>query len=125
MQSIANLYVLDAQIRANIYIDILEQSKVLTEAGNHVAGMVLIGSILEGHLRQMCDQRGMVYQGNRGISEYNDLLEREFVSHVRKEIKVVAALQSAAAHCDHERVQLKDVEAAYDIVERFIAYSIH
>src|SRR5580700_3763518 len=50
---------LELRLRANIHDDFLLQAKVLLDAGYHVAGMVLIGGVLEDHLRKLCDNRGL------------------------------------------------------------------
>jgi hypothetical protein len=112
---------LESRLRANIHDDFLEQAKVLVEAGYHVAGMVLIGGVLEDHLRKLCDSRGLICKGKRGLSQYNDLLKNEYPQPVWRQIQVVADLRNDAAHGEGDKVDAKHVEDAHAFVGRTIA----
>jgi hypothetical protein len=65
---------LENRLRANVYDDFLGQSEGLLKAGYHVAAIVLIGGVLEDHLRKHCDARSLTWTGDGSLSKYNDVL---------------------------------------------------
>lgn len=113
---------LEARLRANIHDDFLMQAKVLVEAGYHVAGMVLIGGVLEDHLRKLCNNRGLARKGKGSLTQYNDHLRDDvYMQPVWRQIQVVSDLRNDAAHGTGDKVDAKHAEDAHAFVARTIA----
>lgn len=84
--------------------------------------MVLIGGVLEDHLRKLCEARGLPWQGNGTIGKYNDLLrDRLYPQPVWRRIQAIADLRNSAAHGRGSAVKHEDVEDAQRYVQRFLA----
>lgn len=112
---------LDAKLRANIHDDFLAQSKTLLEAGYYVAGMVLIGSVLEDHLRKLCLIRGLTWNGKGGLSEFTQLLKSGLTQPVWRQMQVVADLRNSAAHSPADPITEQQAEQAHAFVAQIIA----
>jgi hypothetical protein len=111
---------LELRLRANIHDDFLLQAKVLLDAGYHVAGMVLIGGVLEDHLRKLCDNRGLACDGKGSLGRYNDLLRDVYPQAAWRQIQSIADLRNCSAHFDGASVDAKHVELAHTFVSQMI-----
>jgi hypothetical protein len=113
---------LESRLRANVYDDFLSQSGDLLAAGYHVASMVLIGGVLEDHLRKLCDTRTLNWTGSGSISKYNDLLrDNVYPQSVWRRIQTIADLRNDAAHGKGAALKVDDVEDAHRFVGRLLA----
>lgn len=112
---------LESKLRANIHDDFLVQASELLRAGFHVAAMVLIGGVLEDHLRKMIQKRGLSLPKKGGISKYNNLLRENLYSQsVWHRIQSIAGLRNDAAHGEGSKIAPEDVKDAHRFVQRFI-----
>ena len=113
---------LESRLRANVYDDFLEQATELLRAGYHVAAMVLVGGVLEDHLRKLCDARSLKWSGNGTISKYNDLLrDTLYPQPVWRRLQAIADLRNDAAHGKGTTIKVADVQDAYEYVGRALA----
>ncbi|MHC4405413.1 MAG: hypothetical protein ACYTG0_37680 [Planctomycetota bacterium] len=113
---------LESRLRANVHDDFLEQSRSLLSAGYHVGAMVLIGAVLEDHLRKLCVARGLSWSGNGNLSKYNDLLrDNAYDQPVWRRIQAIGDVRNLAAHGEFAKVKVDDVEDAHKAVGRYLA----
>lgn len=112
---------LESRLRASIHDDFLEQASELRAAEYHVAAMVLIGGVLEDHLRRLCEARALAWKGAGGLSKYNDLLrDQVYPQSTWRRIQAIADVRNEAAHGNGGRVKPDDVEDAIPFVRRVI-----
>lgn len=113
---------LEDRLRANVHDDFLQQSKVLLSAGYHVAAMVLIGGVLEDHLRKLCANRTLTCTGSGNLAKYNDLLkDTVYPQTVWRRIQAIGDVRNEAAHGNGTKVTVSDVEDAHGYVSRCLA----
>lgn len=113
---------LEDRMRANIHDDFLEQGNSLLGAGYHVAAMVLIGGVLENHLRKLCDNRALKWTGDGSISKYNDLLHGSLYDKPTwRRIQSIGDLRNDAAHGNGAAVKVADATDAHKYVGRLLA----
>ena len=65
---------LEERLRANVHDDFLEQANSLIDNNYPVPAMVLIGVVLENHLRALCVTRNLSWTGSGSLNVYNTLL---------------------------------------------------
>ncbi|MCY3767557.1 MAG: DUF4145 domain-containing protein [Gemmatimonadetes bacterium] len=112
---------LESRLRANIHDDFLVQASELLDAGFHVAAIVLIGGVLEDHLRKMVQGQGLPLPKNGSISKYNDLLRKNtYYQSVWRRIQSIGDLRNDAAHGKASNITAEDVNDAHNFVQRFI-----
>jgi hypothetical protein len=114
---------LEDRLRASIHDDFLEQGRALLDAGYHVAAMVLIGGVLENHLRKLCNNRSLTWSGKGSMSAYNDPLQASGVydKPTWRRIQSIGDVRNDAAHGNGAKVKNEDVEDAHKYVGRFLA----
>jgi hypothetical protein len=113
---------LERRVRANVYDDFLVQARELLDAGYHVPAMVLVGGVLEDHLRKLCTARGLTWNGSGSLSKYNDALrEKVYDQPAWRRIQALADLRNKAAHGQGAEVRQDDMEDAHRYVGRFLA----
>ncbi|MBI3921316.1 MAG: hypothetical protein HY318_07865 [Armatimonadetes bacterium] len=116
------LLTLRTQISASIHDDFLEQARDLLTANYHVAAMVLIGGVLEDHLRMLARNRVLPISGTGSISKYNDVLkDTVYIQTVWRRIQSLGDLRNDAAHGNGGNVRPDDVQDALSFTERIIA----
>jgi hypothetical protein len=116
---------MERRVRSNTYADFLTQAEELLKAqpSYHVAAMVLIGGVLEDHLRKLCEKHNVQWKGREGMSAYNDALkETAYPQLTWRRIQAVADQRNAAAHGGADAAALKPeaVEDALAWTTRFI-----
>ncbi len=113
---------LEARLREAIHDDFLEQAKALLSERYHVAAMVLIGGVLENHLRKLCEGRGLRWDGRGSLSKYNDACKDAEVYRQPKwrRIQEITDLRNEAAHGNGDKVDAADVGEACEFVGRFV-----
>jgi len=113
---------LESQLRANVHDDFLQQAQDLLSAGYHVAAMVLIGGVLEDHLRKLCTNLSLTWSGNGSLSKYNDLLrDNAYAQPVWRRIQAISDVRNEAAHGNGTAVKRSDVEDALMYIGRLLA----
>ena len=113
---------LESRIRVAVHDDLLQQASDLLDAGYHVAAMVLIGGVLEDHLRKMCEYRSVTWKGSGSISKYNDLLRTDAYNQATwRRIQSIGDVRNSAAHGEFDDVNKADVQDALNFTFRFLA----
>lgn len=113
---------LEDRLRANVYDDFLVQAATLLKADYHVAAMVLVGGVLEDHLRKLFGARSPTWKGDPSLSKYNDALygAKLYAKTVLSRIQAIAHVRNEAAHGNGAAVKRDDVEDALAYVRRFL-----
>lgn len=112
-------------LEAEVYSNFLDQSEALLNSGYKDAAAVIVGGVLEQHLRSMCAKRNISLLksngGNKMINEMNDDLARVpvFNLHVKKQISTWADIRNNAAHGNYSAYQKTDVEFLLNGIRRF------
>lgn len=113
---------LEDRLRANVYDDFLVQATELLSAGYHVPAIVLIGGVLEDHLRKLCQARFLSWKGAGSLSKFNDLLKDTlYPQTVWRRIQAISDVRNDAAHGKGASVKRDDVDDAHSYVQRFLA----
>ena len=113
---------LETRLRAAVHDDLLEQGSELVKNGYYVAGMVLIGGVLEDHLRKMCETHSLVWSGKGSIAKYNDLLkDKAYNQAVWRRIQSIGDVRNDAAHGNAKKVDEAEVQDALRFVRRILA----
>jgi len=114
---------LEQRVTANVFDDFLQQAKALVDGSYHpAAAMVMIGGVLEDHLRKACVTRVLTWTGDGSMSKYNDLLHgKMYDKPTWRRIQQIGDIRNDAAHGQFAKVKREDVEDALKYVERFLA----
>jgi hypothetical protein len=117
---------LQALLHAEMFDDFLEQATHLLEAGYKDPAAVLTGSVLEQHLRKLCDLRGVSTlrpdRSPKPASLLNDELKAAGVYNKTEHKQVVAWLgrRNEAAHGDYEEYDAPQVALMLEGVRGFV-----
>lgn len=113
---------IESRLRASIHDDMLEQGADLLDSDYHVATMVLIGGVIENHLKQLCENRNLSWSGQGSISKYNNLLKEDvYKQTIWRRVQAVGDVRNDAAHGDVEKVDQADAKDSLNFVRRVIA----
>lgn len=116
-----------ALVEAEVFDSILEQADELLGQGYKDAAAVMVGGVLEEHLRSMCVTRGIPIANPRGrrltLSPLNDALRAANAYNVMKwrQVGSWGDLRNHAAHGDYGQYNAEDVAALLSDVRRFCA----
>ena len=84
--------------------------------------MVLVGGVLESHLRKLCDNRSLTWKGDGSISKYNDLSHGPvYDKPTWRRIQSIGDVRNDAAHGNVAAVKVEDATDAHKYVSRFLA----
>lgn len=120
------LHTLEELIHSDVSGDYLQQAETLLRAGYKDGAVVLAGSVLEQHLRQLAAKEGLtVYSGGawKKADRLNADLAKQGV-YGNTEQKAVTALlgrRNDAAHGDYGSYTADDVRLMIDQVQAFLA----
>jgi len=98
MQSLAEL------IHGEVFEDLLDMANHLEEEGYEVAGTVIAGTVLEEHVRKLCQKYGIALEGGSGKPKTVDLMNADLVKatayrkSVQAQVTAWYALRNEAAH---------------------------
>jgi hypothetical protein len=117
-------------VSAEIFSDFLEMAEhLLSEKYEHPAA-VMIGSVLEEHLRQLCDKNGIAVTENKNgklIPKKADLLNADLTGQGiynkldQKNVTAWLDLRNKAAHGKYTEYNIQQVELMFQGVTEFIA----
>ena len=84
--------------------------------------MVIIGGVLEDHMRKLCVSRSLSWTGNGSISKYNDCLRDALYAQTTwRRIQAIGDVRNDSAHGHGADVKQREVGDAQQYVRRFIA----
>ncbi|MDD3712908.1 MAG: hypothetical protein PHZ28_05390 [Candidatus Izemoplasmatales bacterium] len=116
-------------VSADIFSDFLEMSKYLLDEGYKDAAAVMIGSVLESHLRQLCKDNMIeitIKKGDNYISKKAELMNIDLckagIYNILDQKSVTAwlDLRNKAAHGKYEQYLKNQVEVMYLGILNFI-----
>ncbi len=116
-----------ALLEAEVFGDLLEQAEELLKLKYKDAAAVLIGGVLEEHLRSMCVRRGIALQKPNGERKTmnalnDDLAKADAYNPTRKkQITAWAGLRNDAAHGHWKEYSQEQVETFWKGVSDFRA----
>jgi len=114
-------------IEAEVADDLLGQADELLAAGYKDAAAVIVGGVLERHLRELCARHGIPLDGPTGKPKMmgvmnDDLAKAGVYNAVKKsQVQAWATLRNKAAHGDHGAYVKADVENLLRDVRSFCA----
>lgn len=117
-------------VSAEVFSDFLEMAEhLLLEEYEHPAA-VMIGSVLEEHLRQLCDKNGIAVTENKNgklFPKKADLLNADLAGQSiynkldQKNVTAWLDLRNKAAHGKYTEYNIQQVELMFQGVTEFIA----
>jgi hypothetical protein len=116
-----------ALIEAGVASDYLDQANQLLEASYKDAAAVIVGAVLEKHLRFMCDARGIsTLKANGKPMAMNELNNELAMSNTynllkKKQITTWAEIRNKAAHGHFESYTAEDVSSMLRDIYAFCA----
>ena len=117
-------------VSAEIFADFIEMSEYLLEMDYKDPAAVIIGSVLEEHLRQLCQKHGIDthrLSGNKSVAKKADLLNAELASAQvynkldQKNVTAWLDLRNKAAHGKYSEYNKYQVEILCRAVTEFMA----
>lgn len=120
-------------ISADIFTDFLEMAAHLLEENYEHPAAVMIGSVLEEHLRNLCIKKGIEIteiKHDKPIPKKADLLNAELVKNGiynkldQKNITAWLDLRNKAAHGKYNEYNIEQVKLMYNGVSEFIARTL-
>jgi hypothetical protein len=119
------LVTLESKLTAAVHDDLLVQAETLLKSrpSYFQAGMVLIGCVLENHLRKMLAARpSLTLKGKPGINSYNDILkDHAYDTAIWRRIQGIGDLRNEAAHNDIKTLDEAHTRDAFSFVQKFLA----
>jgi hypothetical protein len=110
-------------IQAEVFESELEQAQELFRLQYLTAAAVIVGTVLETTLRQMCQDRG-IPTGKLDRMNADLAKAGAYNSLVQKRITALAAIRNSAAHGRPQDFTSDDVAAMISDVERFVATKV-
>lgn len=116
-------------VSAEIFSDFLEMAEHLLAEGYKDPAAVMIGSVLEEHLRQLCNKNGVeifILKDGKEVPKKADVinadLKKENVYNLleQKQITALLDLRNNAAHGKYDQYDATQVKAMYQGVLDFI-----
>ncbi|MBL7997445.1 MAG: hypothetical protein JNL32_02290 [Candidatus Kapabacteria bacterium] len=124
------LFTVKALVSAEIFSDILQMAEYLLSEGYKDAAAVMIGSVLEGHLRQLCLKNSIdtvVNRDSKPIPKKADAMNSDlnacdaYNKLVQKNITSWLDLRNKAAHGHYGEYTKEQVVLMFQGVQNFIA----
>ena len=116
-------------VHAELFDDFLEMAEYLLDSEYKDASAVMVGSVLESHIKKMCTKNGLPItfknKGKTAIKKADVLnadLEKQGVYNKlqQKQITAWLGLRNAAAHGDYNTYMKEDVDLMLKGVRQFI-----
>jgi hypothetical protein len=120
-----NLQSITELIHADIFADFLEMADYLLQQGYKDAAAVVVGSVLEEHLRKLCQKNGIAVVQGGGGPKKTELLNSELAGsavYTKLDQKSVTAwldLRNKAAHGDYSEYTKEQVTLTLQGVQNF------
>lgn len=113
----SSLYDIKQLLQADIFDSEIDSAKELCKKGFYRAAGAICGVIIEKHLQEVCDQRGIkVAKKNPAINDYNELLKNNDVidTPTWRLIQRFADLRNL---CDHNKTEEPTKENINDLID--------
>ena len=118
-----------ALVQADVFADFLEMGEYLLQEGYKDAAAVIIGTVLEDHLRQMTKVRNLPLVNEAGKKLTMDPLNTQLAKFeaysklVQKQITTWAHVRNKAAHGEYAEYSTEQVQMMLMFVQGFVAES--
>ncbi len=113
-------------VHADVFADFIEMSDELMSKGYKDAAAVVIGSVLEAHLRALCSKQGVTTLAPRGGPKKADTMNADLVKASayavlqQKQVTAWLAIRNAAAHGEYDKFTASDVSSMIGAVREFL-----
>jgi hypothetical protein len=116
-------------ISAEIFSDFLDMAEYLLNEGYKDASAVMIGSVLEGHLRQLCTKNGLgitEIKNDKPVSKKTETMNHELAGSEiynkldQKNVTAWLDLRNKAAHGKYDEYKIEQVRLMYSGVLDFM-----
>ena len=114
---------LESRLRASIRDDFLVQASDLLDSDYPIPALMLTSAVLENHLNNMIEARGLSVTGKRSLSKYNDLLHKDgaYLQSVWRCIQSIGDHRNDGAHGKFSTVSRHEAQDTHAYVQRFMA----
>ena len=109
-------------LRADIFVDFLQQAEYLLGEGFKDASAVIIGSVIEDSLRKLCDIHHIDYTSKNSINHLNQELYKNKIYNKLwfEEIGAKAVIRNDAAHGHYDQYIADDVQLMLSFTRKFL-----
>jgi len=113
-------------IHADLFSDFLEMAAHLHSEGYKDAAAVICGSVLEGHLRKLCEKLGIAIAADNGRPKKADALNGELAARAayskldQKNVTAWLGLRNHAAHGEYDLYSIDQVALLLEGVRGFL-----
>jgi hypothetical protein len=112
---------------AEVFVDFIEMADELQQKGYKDAAAVIVGGVLEGHLRELASKAGLSTTKADGFSQKADTLNNELATKAsvynslqQKSVTAWLALRNDAAHGNYEAYDHRQVATLIHEVRDFM-----
>ena len=113
----SSLFEIRQLVQADLFDNEIEVARELLKGGFLRAAGAVAGVVLEGHLRQVCDDHKVkIMKNNPGISDLNELLKANSVIDVPqwRQISMLADIRNL---CDHNKQKEPSPQQVTDLID--------
>jgi hypothetical protein len=120
------LQTVEELVHADTFSDLLEQARELNSKGYKDAAAVIAGTVLESHLRLLCDKNSIPTSLQAGRYKTADSMNTELAKTgvynqlQQKQVTAWLGIRNAAAHGKYSQYTAADVVSLISGVEQFI-----
>jgi len=113
----SSLFEIRQLVQADLFDSEIEAARELHKNKFHRAAGAIAGVVLEKHLRQVCDDRGIkIPKKHPGISDLNELLKASGVIEI-PQWRQISLLGDIRNLCDHNKKQEPKSDQVSDLIE--------
>lgn len=117
-------------VSAEVFADLMEMAEYFLSEGYKDAAAVMIGGVLEEHLRQLCRAKGIDIESSKPdgttapkkADRMNaDLVKADaYLQLDGKQVTAWLALRNHAAHAEHDKYDANQIQMMYEGVRNFL-----
>lgn len=113
----SSLFDIKQLLQADIFDSEIDSAKELCKKGFYRAAGAICGVVIEKHLQEVCDQRGIkAAKKNPAINDYNELLKNNNVIDTPT-WRLIQRLGDLRNLCDHNKTEEPTKDNIYDLID--------
>lgn len=113
----SSLFDIKQLLQADIFDSEIDSAKELRKKGFYRAAGAICGVVIEKHLQEVCDQRGIkAAKKNPAINDYNELLKNNNVIDTPT-WRLIQRLGDLRNLCDHNKTEEPTKDNIYDLID--------